>query len=302
MDTTGFYAKTVEELKTHGVLPEVIRTYAELEKVRDDFLIGLNGFKTPFLIVVSTPGLSKSFQFERITTGKYLNGVASAFGLYRLAFENQDVPLVLDDIDLLLADRAAVSLLKALANDRKVKTVCWTKRIPQSENLPQSFETQSRLCMLFNSIPVKNVNARAVLDRSRFVLFCPTVHEVHRYVKNWYSDTEIHDYIGERLHLIGVPSIRTYSKALNLKRHGNDWKFWLDSVFSETENKHFQLIGELIKTLPVGEARVKAWQDRTGLSRATFYRFQSIYMDNHETVRLQGIQHPVSESHEVQSV
>jgi hypothetical protein len=302
MDTLSTYARTIEELKNNGIQSELIRTYSELEKVRDDFLIGHNGFKTPFLIVVSTPGLAKSYSFERVTgRGAYINSAASAFGLYRLAFENRGLPLILDDIDSLLTDKTALSVLKALCNDRKCKSVSWIKRIPASENLPTQFETESRVCMLFNSVPLKIVAARALFDRARFVIFAPTVKEVHRYVQSWFPEKhkQIYEFIGHRLHQIGIPSIRTYYKAYHQELLNNDWKFWIESLFEDGENKKFRIMGDILKNMPIGEEQEKAWASQTGLSRATFYRVKAVYTDHHDVLALRDNQAPVLQSQEI---
>jgi hypothetical protein len=282
----------VQRMRARGVHMEIVRAYTELNQIRDDFLIGHNGFKIPFLIVVGNPGLSKSYQFERITDGYYTNSASSAFGLYKLAFHNLNKPLVLDDIDTILKDAATISLLKALGNDREVKTVSWEKRIPPTEGVPNQYKTQSRLCLLFNELPCNNMNVSAVLDRARFVLFHPTVNEVHNYVQQWFPTefSEIVQFIGENVHRVERPSIRLYTKARDQMKLGKDWKAWLEEQWVG-DNPLIRIAGEIVhSSLPIGKPQLQEWMRRTGKSRARWFEYQRLYRDLHglngETARL----------------
>ena len=67
----------------------------------------------------------------------------------------------------------------------------------------------------------------AIADRGLFLHFVPTVHEVHEEVGRigFLSDPEVYEFIATHLKVIGVPSMRYYVKAHDMRRAGiADWK------------------------------------------------------------------------------
>ena len=86
-----------------------IATYADLEQYAQAFAAGhLN-----LLILCGGPGLGKSQCLRRALAGtaSWIDGNASAFGIYLQAHEHRDQPLVLDDVDGLYRDRQGIRLL-----------------------------------------------------------------------------------------------------------------------------------------------------------------------------------------------
>ena len=100
-----------------------IRTYRDLEA----FLRGFAQGHLNLLILLGGPGLGKSQKMRQAvgSTVCWLEGNASAFGIYRQLWEHRHQPVVLDDLDSLYADRDGVRLLKCLAQTDPVKTVAW---------------------------------------------------------------------------------------------------------------------------------------------------------------------------------
>src|SRR5262245_48148106 len=89
-----------------------VHTYAELERYARAFAAG----HLTLMILCGAPGLGKSQCLRRALQGEacWIDGNASAFGIYLQAYEHRHQPLVLDDIDGLYRDRHGVRLLKAL--------------------------------------------------------------------------------------------------------------------------------------------------------------------------------------------
>ena len=59
------------------------------------------------------------------------------------------------------------------------------------------------------------------------LLFEPPPLEVHLQTVTWFWDQEIFDFIGERLHLIESPSMRSYRIAWELKQAAQNWRQFL---------------------------------------------------------------------------
>jgi hypothetical protein len=90
-----------------------VETYRELEHYARAFATGhLN-----LVMLIGAGGLGKSQCFRQALSGAvgWINGNASAFGIYRLAYQYRNQPLVLDDVDGLYQDRRGVCLLKSLS-------------------------------------------------------------------------------------------------------------------------------------------------------------------------------------------
>jgi len=74
-----------------------VRTYEKPKQFADAFATG----HLSLLGVFGSPGLGKS-RFIRRALGDgvcWINGNASPFGIYMLAYEHRDRPIVIDDID-----------------------------------------------------------------------------------------------------------------------------------------------------------------------------------------------------------
>ncbi|WP_146452824.1 hypothetical protein [Bythopirellula polymerisocia] len=52
--------------------------------------------------------------------------------------------------------------------------------------------------------------------RGQVLVFQPTALEVHRKAGEWFDESEIYDFVGERLDQIPAPSMRLYYRAREL--------------------------------------------------------------------------------------
>jgi hypothetical protein len=258
-----------------------VTTYVEMKLFRDQF-VGENGL--PFLVVVGSPGLSKSQMFRRhLPEGSlYLSGALSAVQLFVQLYRHQDQFVMIDDMDSLFRDPAAVNLEKNLCNTDIEKTLFWNKQNHQLEKLgiPTQFTTRSRVCILANTLDHINPNLAAVLDRGVVVRFEPTFQSMHEEVRTWFTDDEIYEFIGSHRRLISQPSMRYYARALSIKSAGGDWKDVLLRYWTHNDIK-LQLTAQICDdaALTTAEERVKRFADLGCGSRATFMRKQKEWRD-----------------------
>src|SRR4051812_19598988 len=174
----------------------VVTSYAELEAFLRAFADGHLGL----LLLVGAHGLAKS-RLVREALGDracWIEGQATAFGLFRALYSHRDEPVVLDDLDGLFADRDAVRLLKALCQTETVKELSWHTRAAEQAGLPDVFPTRSRVVVIANEWRTLNANVAAVEDRGHALAFEPSPVEVHKKVVSWFSDSDIYNFIGER--------------------------------------------------------------------------------------------------------
>ncbi len=203
----------------------------------------------------------------------WIDGSATAFGLYCQLYRHRDRPVVIDDVDGLYADRAAVRLLKCLCQTEPKKRLGWhsAASVASRQGIPPSFETTSRVALLANELRCPNVNVSAVLDRGHVVLFDPSAREVHLRTAGWFWDQQVFDFIGRSLHLAEALSMRDYALAWELKRAGMDWKSWLLARWGMTGKRLLVAKLKADPSLSTEAERVRAFLAQQGGCRATYY-------------------------------
>lgn len=250
-----------------------LRTYGELEQFAEAFGAG----KLNLLILVGAAGIAKS-QTLRGVVGRrafWVEGNATAFGIYQGLCEHRDSPVVIDDVDSLYSDPGAVRLLKCLCQTDPMKRLAWysgAAGTAASGGIPREFETTSRVCIIANQWKELNANVAAVQDRGHVVFFEPTPEEVHVKTSEWFWDQEVFDWFAEYLHLIPEPSMRHYVRAAELKAAGLDW---VKVMLSDAVPEKALLVAKLRADASYREERerVEAFKRLGGGGQTTYYKW-----------------------------
>jgi hypothetical protein len=248
-----------------------VGTYDELNRFTHAFGEG----KLNLLLLVGAPGSGKSRAVQSALGGSacWIDGNATAFGLYKELWFCRDEPIVIDDVDSLYSDRAAVRLLKGLCQTEVQKRIGWHSNAAalKREEIPTQFLTESRVSIICNRWETWNVNVAAVQDRAHLVIFEPSAFEVHARVAEWYWDTEIFQFVGERLHLVEALSMRDYVLAWELKQSRLDWRSRLLERWGLTGRRLLVAKLKADKSYDSEEARVRAFTAMGGGCRATYF-------------------------------
>ncbi|MFH1921719.1 MAG: hypothetical protein ABIP48_17785 [Planctomycetota bacterium] len=247
-----------------------IQAYADLQNYARAFAEGhLN-----FLMLLGPPGTGKSrcFQDAMGQNVCWIDGNATAFGIYVHAHENRDHPIVLDDVDGLYRDRNGVRLLKSLCQSETLKTLSWCSdsRTLEKRQIPKRFTTTSRVAIIANEWRTLNCDVLALEDRGHVIYFDPPPVEVHRRAGIWFWDQEIFDFVGEHLHHFVQHSLRTYRLAWEQKRAGLDWR---NVVLNRCLSGNTLVVARL-KSNPkyaTEEERAKAFVEGGHGSRSTYF-------------------------------
>lgn len=252
-----------------------VATYADLQKWVQSFADKEGEDALHVLIVVGNPGLLKSTIVETTVGEKarWLEGTLSAFELYLEAYEHRDKPFVIDDVDELYHDKAAVRLLKCMCQTKPVKRLGWHTATTHLDkrDVPKEFETRSRVCIIANEWKALNKNLGALEDRGVLIHFDPTAAEVHEQAKC--TDTEVYDFIGRHLSLIVQPSIRQYRQAVAIKNQGLDWQKFLLQTW-QADPKMVVMIAVLNDPSIKDKGQMEEeWIRRAGSSRPTYFRY-----------------------------
>jgi hypothetical protein len=210
-----------ESRPPEGAIP--LTTYAGLDRHVRAFARGTFNL----LILLGAPGLQKSRVVrDALPDACWIECHATPLGIYRRLWECRDEPVVIDDVDSLHANRAAVRLLKALCQTEPRKTIAWESDAPalRREEIPRRFSTSSRVLIVANDWRTLNANVAALEDRGHVLAFEPAALEVHLRTATWFWDQEVFDWIGTHLHLITRPSMRHYHAAWEQKQAGLEWR------------------------------------------------------------------------------
>jgi hypothetical protein len=247
----------------------VVDTYEQMTRFVQAFADGhLN-----LLIILGEPGLAKSQTVRRVMREAcWIEGNATAFGVYTAAWNHRDQVIVLDDVDSLYSDRNAVRLLKTLCQTDPVKRVSWqtASAALDKQGIPRQFETTSRVVIIANEWKTLDKNVAAVQDRGHVIRFAPSAAEVHHAVRTWFDDDEIYDWFCKHLGLLSNPSMRQYVRAAELKAAGLDWRSML---LRETLPATTSLVAKLKadSRLDTEADRVREFVRLGGGCRATYF-------------------------------
>lgn len=250
----------------------ILTTYAALETYIHAFAAG----HINLLILVGPPGLAKSRTVRELLlkSACWIEGNATAFGMYLQLYKFRDNFVVIDDVDSLYSDRNSVRLLKCICQTDEIKTVGWhsAARTLEKAGVPREFETKSRVAIICNDWRTLNRNVAALQDRGHILEFRPTAVEVHAKAISWFRDEEILSWFESNLCRIAEPSLRLYFRAAELKRANMDWTH-LAPLAPVNERK--QLVLELRRdsSLSNEEKRVQEFSRRGGGCRATYFNY-----------------------------
>lgn len=261
----------------------VLTSYVQLAAYVDAFAKG----HINLVILVGSHGLSKSRTVQAALGDDacWIEGNASAFGIYQALYQNRDKPVVIDDVDSLHSDRNGVRLLKCLCQTETRKSVAWhtATRALERANIPREFTTTSRVIIICNDWKTVNRNVAALQDRGHLLAFKPTAAEVHQQASQWFEDEEILEWFLQNQDGIFEPSLRWYVKAQELKRSGLDWT---QIIPLDPPSKRTKMVVELLgdDRFLTQEARAQEFVRRGGGCRATFFNYVKRY--RHERVSL----------------
>jgi len=267
---------------------QTIETFAELTAYVAAFMKpgGL-----PLLFVVGDPGNSKSWTIKkRFNKNRHVYIKAAkltAFQLYKLLYRHRKKVIILDDVeDALKRDDTRKLLMQVCETDDNNRKVGWlgtesrlvVKQGKKTVPVPQEFSCSSRVCIICNNWDILRGRFGPLLDRGIVVFFEPPNAEIHEYVRTWFKEKDIFDFIGAHLSDISLHSIRFYTSAAEMKRHGLDWsKALLESWTNERKPESPEdILGRIMANpdLKTAKERIAAFDEQTGLKRRSFYNYK----------------------------
>lgn len=265
-------------MKPHNSLTK--RTWAELEAYLAAFA-SEEPTRLNLLILVGNPGLGKSRSVKKALGDMphcYVEAYATAFQLYRHLYRRRHRPVVIDDVDNLLAQASAKPLLKSLCQTEPVKRMAWHSAAKQLEadGIPKAYSTRSNVCIIANEWRSLDTHIKAIQDRGTVIFFEPNPATVHEKAGEWFADQEIYNFVGQHLHLIKSPSLRTYVTALSWKNNGIAWREELIEIWTDENMRRIWSL-EHDPELQTVEQRVGRYRENGWGSRAKYFRYKQFF-------------------------
>lgn len=262
-------------MRTSGTAKSQIRVVDTYERFARHIAAWLDG-EIQHLLVVGPGGTGKSRSVQSILGNRphhAFKGRQTPFFLYGQVCDHPDWPIVLDDIAALLRDAACRDLMKQLT-ELGERVVRWGSTTSKLEGRPTSFRCTAPVLVITNSIPERDADLEAILDRVDAIHFDPRKAEVIARMRELFPAAADQNLVTLIEELPVLPSLRTLVKA----------RAWRDSskldlleeLYAECGvPEPIRVLVEIMESAPVAE-QCALYSARTGLTDRTFRRHRAI--------------------------
>lgn len=265
----------------------IIKTYSELS-----FFINMfkNG-NADLVIIESSGGLGKSRLIETIMSEESHLRILShitPMQMFILGFKYKNLPIIIDDCDGLLNSEETVGLLKMFCETIETKEIAWltTHNLLNQLNIPQRYETKSKVCILTNDFKELTKKISALKDRGWYIEFKPNDEEILNKIREIIPLTNNKLSYEEKLEIFNLIkvyskfcefSLRTFVKGLQLyeecKNKEIDWK---EILLNDLKiNPKLVLLNSLLENNKGDKKRIEEWESQ-GFSRRSFYDYKNL--------------------------
>ncbi len=277
-------------MRSPTIPPEavILRTYDGLEEEGNAFIRDCYDL----MLLVGDPGMSKSRVFARLIashpeTCHLIKGWTKPLAAYMECYWHRHKLLVFDDAEILWSTDGGKILMRGLTEHEDRKRLQWlsTAKELRESDVPTSFYTTSKVAFIMNEfVAGRDPFFRAIQDRGHMLYFAPPPLECHRYAASWFYDQQIHDFIGQHLHLVNRLSARVYNTVAWQKKAGHDWRqYFLDRYCLDNVLLLVQQL-ENNPTFPTTNEKVAEFIRLHGGCRKTYFNLKAKLKDTEQLV------------------
>lgn len=248
-----------------------INTYKELEQ----YIQAFSKEQINLLIIKSRGGLGKTSTTTTTIPPNnntfLVKGHATPLSIYIKILQEQPQLIIFDDVETLLHNKRNTSLLKQVCDTQPVKTVNYhtTHRI-DGNLIPSSTKTTAKTLILCNTLN-NGEEVKALLSRAIIINFKPSNEEIlNKIAKFDKADKEIIKTLKNITNYTQI-NLRTYTKTLEIKKSGLDWKKYLieSNIQDQDTALYLRIEQEHPKTMV--KKKAKLFSVMSGKSYRTYF-------------------------------
>lgn len=266
-----------QPLKEFKIPEELINCLFTTNQYHGFLMLGEGGLGKTILTLTS---VKMTFEPE---DWEYSSGYTTPLALYEFLYNNRNKKvIVLDDVEGVFNNQISLSILKGALWESDGKRICQYSSKSDKANMPEKFIMNSKIIILCNHIPKENdVSTRATLSRVLSYKLEMTFNKKMEICKNFIIKDESIDKIQKEL-IFGILdknvseatkdfNFRTLRKLIAFVRY-NPLKaeYLFKATTEKDEDKEAYL--QVIKDSSIVSVQIKLFVEKTGRSRATFFR------------------------------
>jgi len=272
--------KDIVHLPSYDIIKDYIDLIVSSEKLKSCVLVGENGCGKSTMVV----DILKRNGCEFV----YFNNYTTALAFYKTCYRHKNKVIVLDDVENVLNDIRGIGILKAITDTKKA-IVTYESTSDKMGNTPKSFIFNGKVVILSNYISNSH-RLMSLIDRAIFREIVISLDEKKALIKpiafanypNLTSDDlqTITAHISTNLHAVTNFTFRTICRICEF--YIKNPAKWIQMATDELKpNTKVLLLIELEKKYPSDiQSQIKEWINRSGQSRATFYRIKKSLSQN----------------------
>ncbi len=214
---------------------------------------------------------------------EYSNGYTTPLSLYEFLYNNRNKKvIILDDVEGIFSNRLSLAILKGALWDSDGKRICQYSSTSDKAKMPEKFVMNAKIIILCNHIPKENdVSTRAMVSRTIFYKMCFSFEQKMSICKNFIHEdktithndrTKVLEILCEEINEATRDfNFRTLRKLIAFVQYDENKARMLFKATTEIDEMK-QIYLEVIKKSDVVKIQILLFMERTGRSRATYFR------------------------------
>lgn len=222
-------------------------------------------------------GLKDNEDYVRLTT------YSTPLEFYRQLYEHKDKKVILiDDVQSIWTNKTMVSILKGVLDDIGGKRIAQYSTTSEKKGfVPDKFIVNAGIIIIANNLPLKDRDVKAVISRCHsydmnlhyndvIVLLTDIAKNIQIEGVSQQERLEIVSWLDNYCNASYDLSLRTFNRLIELYQHNKkSWKSLAKNFLNNDEDLEIAL--QVCKEYVSAKEQVKAFIEKSGKSRATFY-------------------------------
>jgi len=264
--------------KEFSIAQELLNCLFETKQYQGFLMLGEGGLGKTILTINSVKENFKPEEWE------YNSGYITPLSLYEYLYLNRNKKIIiLDDVEGIFNNHIALSILKGALWESDGKRICQYSSKSEKATMPNKFIMNAKIIVLCNHIPkANNISTRATLSRVLNYRMNLTFTEKIQICKGFIAKENLkEEELKKVINLLDTKiteatkdfNFRTLRKLIAFVKYDSSKAEQLFEATTETdEDKEAYL--QVIKLTDIVNSQIKLFLEKTGKSRATFFRIK----------------------------